>query len=918
MINLRDDINAMSLLDLFLMETTAQCENITNELAMFSSGSSISPNAESIKRAVHSIKGAAKIVDISLIINLTKAMECTLQETTPESLGTDKLKQLFEACIDQLNHLSKAGSKNLKETLRNNKNLINNLIKSLENFDDQTKTPSESVSPAVAPSAPSSPHFQEMSNLGLFQIFKEDAENHISVLYENLIQIEKKPDAVTLLEASMRAIHSLKGAARIIELHQIVKLTHHIEDIFVAAQDRNITLTPDSIDTLLASIDILKSLIKEDETSIEYWLNNNSKKIDTTVNELSSIRTLSQDVPSPQVEDNLKDSQKEQNQALERRSRPNRADRRKSRSLIERDQTLRVSAKGMSRMMGLAGEAMVESRWLPTLSGRTVQLKRKQDMIWNSLSKLHKHFIETEITPYIESRFESINAKVRNCQEFLSDYLSEIDVHARTYSEISHRLHKEIITSRMQPFAEGIKGMPRLIRDLGRKFNKQIRLEVSGAETLVDRDILEKLDSPITHLVTNAIDHGIELPDEREDKDKHREAIIIIEAKHVSGMLHITVSDDGRGIDTEKLRKKVVEKKLVSQKIASDLTEYELHDFLFLPNFTTKKTVTKTSGRGVGLDIVHDTIRKIRGSVQLTSILGKGTFFEIKLPLTLSIIRGLIVEINNEPYSFPLVNIDHVLKVPRTDIKEVEGRQYFVSKEKRIGIIAAQQVLDLDDNEADDADLSIIVMNSERNTYGLIIDSFLGIRDLVVQQLNPKLGKLRSISAAAIAEDGTPILILDIQDLVHSMDHIISGNKLKKIDPFSKAAAQKTKKLILVVDDSITVREVERKLLTLRGFDVDVAVDGLDAWNMIRNSAYDLIITDIDMPHMDGIELLIQIKASHQFESIPVIIISYKDREEDRNRGLDAGADYYLTKGRFNNQILIDAVEDLIGGPEIL
>jgi two-component system sensor histidine kinase and response regulator WspE len=572
----------------------------------------------------------------------------------------------------------------------------------------------------------------------------------------------------------------------------------------------------------------------------------------------------------------------------------------------------------MSRILALASEAMIESRWLPTITTTINRVKRQQDEAWYALEKIRAQLTGSGfLPPALDSGLADIAAKLKRSQDFFGRQIIELTEHSSHAVNIAHRLHHEVLSNRMQPLSEGLIGLPRLVRDLSRQQGKAVRFEVIGAETMIDRDILEKLESPFNHLITNAIDHGIESPEQREKIGKPTEALLSVTARHHAGMVLITVSDDGRGLNYDTLRQKAVAKRLVSAKVAAELSETELSEFLFLPNFTTKDTADKTSGRGVGLDIVHNTIREIRGCIELNSIPGQGLTFVLHLPLTLSTIRGLLVEINNEPYALPLINIDHAVRLPRNEIREMGSRQYFITDNKRVGIITAQQALDLKEHELDEDTLSIVVLSGANNTYGLIVDRFHGIRDLVVQPLNQKLGKLRSISAAAIAEDGTPILILDINDLRQSMDHLISGERLQRIEPQTRGVSQHKHKRILAVDDSITVREVERKILTDHGFEVEVAVDGREAWNMIRLSHYDLVITDIDMPNLDGIELLIHIKETNDYENIPVMILSYKDREEDRARGLEAGADYYLTKSSFHNLALIEAVEDLIGPPSI-
>jgi two-component system sensor histidine kinase and response regulator WspE len=396
---------------------------------------------------------------------------------------------------------------------------------------------------------------------------------------------------------------------------------------------------------------------------------------------------------------------------------------------------------------------------------------------------------------------------------------------------------------------------------------------------------------------------------------KPEKGTIQLEARHSAGMLSITVRDDGRGIDLEKLRKTVVKKKLCGTDMAAELSEHELLEFLFLPNFSTKKSVSKVSGRGVGMDVVHSVINEVRGKIRSSTKLGEGSSFELQLPLTLSVLRALLTEINSEPYAFPLVSIDHVLQLTPDQIQEVEGRQYFTFNEKRIGVVSAQQVFKTSTpSEVSGEYIYVIVFSDRLNLYGLTIDKLLGVRDLVVQRIDPRLGKVKDINAASILEDGTPVLIIDVEDVLRSLDQLISGNRLMRIG--SDEDIDRTVKRILVADDSITVREVERKMLASIGYEVDVAVDGMDAWNTVRANHYDLVVSDIDMPRMNGFELVSLIKEDANLRNIPVIIVSYKDREEDRNRGLEVGADYYLTKGSFQDKALINAVIDLIGEPE--
>ena len=389
-----------------------------------------------------------------------------------------------------------------------------------------------------------------------------------------------------------------------------------------------------------------------------------------------------------------------------------------------------------------------------------------------------------------------------------------------------------------------------------------------------------------------------------------------LEARHSAGMLLIIIADDGAGIDPEQVRRAIVQKNLTTREVAEKLSETELYDFLFLPGFTLKEKVTEISGRGVGLDVVLNMVKNVRGTIRVNSQPGKGTRFQLQLPITLSVIRTLLVEVAGEPYAIPLAQITRTLKLPLDKIESLEGRHHFLFGEQHVGLLAAHQVLDCGDHKPSGDHLPVVVLGDRATRYGLIVDNFLGERELVVQSLDPRLGKVKDISAAALMEDGSPVLIVDVEDLVRSIDKLVSGGQLNKVNRNAITTTAKKRKRILAVDDSLTVRELERKLLTSRGYIAEVAVDGMDGWNAVRTGNYDLVITDVDMPRLDGIELVTLIKKDAHLSSLPVMIVSYKDREEDRLRGLEAGADYYLTKGSFHDETLLQAVVDLIGEPE--
>ena len=322
--------------------------------------------------------------------------------------------------------------------------------------------------------------------------------------------------------------------------------------------------------------------------------------------------------------------------------------------------------------------------------------------------------------------------------QVLARRAGEFEEHARLAEDLNSRLYHEVIVSRMRPFADGAHGFPRLVRDLARRLGKAVRLEVVGSSVPVDRDILERLEAPLSHLLRNAVDHGVEMPTERRAAGKPETALVRIEVRHRAGMLAITVSDDGQGIDLERLRRKVVERGHAAAEMARSLREQELLEFLFLPGFSTAAVVTEVSGRGVGLDVVQDTARKVGGSVHVTTRPGAGSAFHLQLPLTLSVLRAVLVDVAGEPYAFPHNRIDRLLRVPRSDVRSLEHRQFVTVDGQNVGLVLAAQLFDLPGDPPTE-DLAVVLLGDASGQYGLVVDSFRGEQDLAGRPLDPRL-----------------------------------------------------------------------------------------------------------------------------------------------------------------------------------
>mgnify|MGYP000576587122 CR=1 FL=1 len=888
------DPSQMSMLDLFRNELQTQVSLLQQALSDLTVGKK-DEALEALARGAHSIKGAAKIMQFESIAELAALMEQHFssfqkkyQEPSPD------FYTLLRAILDALKEFSSMPEATLSARVKQRDERFDKLINDLK---AQLKIGEvEKAAPMTEPKPiPITTREETTIDHTMMDLFRAELESQTQILNQGLVALEQVEDGKREFPALMRAAHSIKGAARVVGLEPIIQLAHSMEDYFVAAQSKALKIKPEDIDLLFQAVDVFSRLSRVSHAACYAWIVQERSKIDELTKNI--VNLLAGKSPPAQA---LVEIRKET---------PFRPGMKSS------DRVLRVTAKSLNRLMGLAGESLVESRWLHPFGDLLNKEKKVIDEIAHVSTQLRESLEGKNLTEKEENYLALLQQRSNEARQSITDRLSELELFISRLSSLSDRLYHEVIDSRMRPFADGVEGFPRMVRDMARQLNKKVRLEIVGKSTPVDRDILEKLEAPLSHLLRNAVDHGIEPPEQRLALGKPAEGTIRLEAQHRAGMLSIAVSDDGRGLNPEDVRKKIIEKNLVKPELASKLTDNELIDFLYLPGFSTTSDVTEISGRGVGLNVVQTMIQEVAGSIRTTYSVGRGVTFSFLLPLTLSVIRALIVEIAGEPYAFPLGRIERAVLVPQNEIQMIESRQYFNFEGVNIGLVPGWQVLDMEEPKYLNQIISVIILNDRMNSYGLVVDRFLGEKELVVQEIDARLGKVPDISSGAFMEDGSPVMIVDVEDIVRSIDNILSGGRLRKLSYGKEKIAIVHKKRVLVVDDSITVREVECRLLRNHGYEVETAVNGVDGWNAIRIGNYDLIVTDVDMPRMNGIELVKAIRSDPRLKSLPIMIVSYKEREEDRLAGLEAGANYYLTKSSFHDQTLLNGVIDLIGGP---
>lgn len=764
----------------------------------------------------------------------------------------------------------------------------------------------------------------------LQEMFAEEAKQRIGEMTDSILALEKSPDNPALLEALMRAAHSLKGAARLTGHLAVQELAHEMEDYFVGAQNGINKIGAPEADLLLALTDALAELAAHRQDSAEPHL----ARLHTISGKAAAAsqqpETASPSAPAQRMEKQIVTPVIPAPSASPSANTPSKpvtapaplpataatpttpsADAAQS----GEQSVMRVSAAGMTRLLGLAAETVVQARALQPLTHELQQLKRELLAQEAQLEAVRRQIPERDgMRRTMEELKERATAQIRRVQR-LSD---EAQVCTRKSADLSGRLYREALGSRMRPFKEGVQGFYRLVRDLSRQLEKQVDFEILGLNTRVDRDVLARLESPLTHLIRNALDHGLQSPHERQLAGKPPANRLTLHAMHWAGFLNIRLSDDGRGIDPERIRAKVRERGLHPPESLPGLNQRELLEFLFLPGFSTAQKVTDISGRGVGLDAVRETLRSLGGSVEIENRPGEGVTFHLRLPVTRSVARLLLIEVCGESFALPLSRIERLLKVRRGDIHLLQNRPYICDNGQNIGLLETGRLLGLAGNGLPgdgEAEIPVVVVRGSTNLYGLVAGAFLGEHELVIRPLDARLGKVRDLSAVVLREDGEIVLLLDIDDLITAQEEngLPGSGKTDAPAPAHLNAPHPaaTAARILVVEDSPTVREMERRLLESAGYAVETAPDGMEGWLRLRAEDFTLVISDVDMPRMNGLELVRNLRAHPGLAQMPVLLVSYKDRAEDRQAALEAGANGYMCKGGFSDGEFMAHVREL-------
>lgn len=580
--------------------------------------------------------------------------------------------------------------------------------------------------------------------------------------------------------------------------------------------------------------------------------------------------------------------------------------------------TIRVEPQKLDTLMTQAGELAVTQLRIAERMGEIEEILT----LWEEWSR--DAFVNRSVFDKIERGSQRHNLKqLQNFQHRAEQRLERLGslinrLKSTAYEDtarldiIAGELESGIKTLRLLPLSNMFALFPRLVRDLAKQQGKEINLVIEGGDTKADKRILEEMKDPLLHLLRNAVDHGIEPPQERESMGKPRTATIYLRGYQTANSIGIEVTDDGRGLNLDSIKRTAIRRGICREEDLEAMTTAQIQSLIFAPGFSTRTTVTEISGRGIGLDVVRANIERLKGTLQIESLPGMGCEFRIKLDTTLATTHVLIVEVNRVSYALPVEFVQTNLLVSRQEIFALEGSQTIAIDGQPISVAWLADLLELPaiaPNSLKSATkmLSCVVLQVGNDRLGLLVDALLDRQDIVLKPQSKLLKRIRNVTGATILGTGEVCMVLNPQDLLKSLQ-----KKPVAVQASESIQQAKTKQKLLLVEDSIIIRTQVKRLLEGAGYEVTAAVDGADGFNKLRAGNFDAVISDVQMPNLDGLGLAAKIRQHKEYQELPIILVTTLASDEDKRRGAEAGANAYLTKGTFDQKVLLDTLNRLI------
>jgi two-component system chemotaxis sensor kinase CheA len=759
--------------------------------------------------------------------------------------------------------------------------------------------------------------------------FAVEADEHLEYVNRHLLALEanaaKGLDRELLAEV-FRRIHSLKGASRAVSLTKVETLAHRMETLVAQLQSGGIRPEPGLFDLLYRSLDLIGRILdlsrggeapEQDFETMRDRLENYGKTAKETIVAMPLAAESAPPVSKTEVGEGAKgaDSAAAMNNSAA--------------------ETVRVSIAKLDALIEEVGELQNARIGAENHEGMLEALRNdvaEWELQWRQLRSRFNRFMRIfdEAGKDFHVRDEAYG-DLRQLLDFLSEQGTRLrtmttsldSVHAglrtdsRRMAQVAGELENGILVARMLPVSTMLAGFPRMLRDLARECGKEAALEILGEETEVDRSVLERIKDPLIQMIRNCVDHGIEPPSAREKAGKTRQGSIRLTFAHRGGTLVIGISDDGSGVDIQALKSAAREKNLLSAEAAGAMDDREALFLMFRSGLSTKRDLTDISGRGIGMDILRTTIEKMRGLIDIRSESGKGTRFTLSLPLTVASTACLLVELekpeaggNSSLYAIPIVNVLRIARVGPGDTGQSEGFSTIMYDGHPIPLFRLSDALGIPGSRKGiDESIDAVIIGVAERRAAFSVDGLSGIRELVIKGFPAPWKRIRNCSGATILGNGDIVLILNALDLMDV------GRRLRRLPADQapeRSRAERQANSILVADDSMTIRSLEKNILEIAGYRVGLATDGFEAWTMLQTRDFDLLVSDIMMPRMNGFELTEKIRADPRLKNLPVILVTSLDSGDDKEKGKLAGADAYIVKSAFDQEGLLDSIRRMI------
>ncbi|MCQ2895613.1 chemotaxis histidine kinase/response regulator CheAY2 [Helicobacter pylori] len=769
-------------------------------------------------------------------------------------------------------------------------------------------------------------------------------------LDQDLVELEHNPEDLDLLNRIFRVAHTIKGSSSFLNLNILTHLTHNMEDVLNRARKGEIKITPDIMDVVLRSIDLMKTLLVTIRDTGSDTNNGKENEIEEAVKQLQAITSQNlegaketsgaKEAPKEEAKEEVKEKAKEENK--ENKAKTPTAENPASDNPLADEPDLdyaNMSAEEVEaeieRLLNKRQEADKERR---AQKKQEDQAKPKQEVTPTK----EPPKTETPKAPKAETKAkakadteenkapsigveQTVRVDVRRLDHLMNligelvlgknrliriygdveerydgeKFLEELNQVVSSISAVTTDLQLAVMKTRMQPVGKVFNKFPRMVRDLSRELGKSIELIIEGEETELDKSIVEEIGDPLIHIIRNSCDHGIEPLEERRRLNKPETGKVQLSAYNEGNHIVIKISDDGKGLDPVMLKEKAIEKGVISERDAESMSDREAFNLIFKPGFSTAKVVSNVSGRGVGMDVVKTNIEKLNGIIEIDSEVGVGTTQKLKIPLTLAIIQALLVGVQEEYYAIPLSSVLETVRISQDEIYTVDGKSVLRLRDEVLSLVRLSDIFKVDAILESNSDVYVVIIGLADQKIGVIVDYLIGQEEVVIKSLGYYLKNTRGIAGATVRGDGKITLIVDVGAMMDMAKSIkVNITTLMNESENTKSKNSPSDYVVLAIDDSSTDRAIIRKCLKPLGITLLEATNGLEGLEMLKNGDKipDAILVDIEMPKMDGYTFASEVRKYNKFKNLPLIAVTSRVTKTDRMRGVESGMTEYITK----------------------